>query len=250
LLAWERELLCLYLSQQPLEAFSVLFAEQTTPLKSIKPEHDGKGVIIGGVVTDAREITTKTGKKMAFVKLEDETGETELILFPSTYQQTTGLWERDRVLIIRGRANAKDRDGNMSQEVKIMVDDAREVTHEQAAAYQSTGRKPRELKAVKPRKGGALKAAVAAVRAEKVEAVPLPGQPSRVYIRLEKSDDHAMLAQLKTTIDAQQGEAEVVLVLGPDSAKQAIKLPTRMNAEPAALERLQSLVGASNVVLQ
>jgi len=250
LLAWERELLGLYLSQQPLEAFSVLFAEQTTPLKTIKPEHDGKGVIIGGVVTDAREITTKTGKKMAFVKLEDETAETELILFPSTYQQTTGLWERDRVLIIRGRVNAKDRDGNMSDEVKIMVDDAREVTHEQAAAYQSTGRKPRELKAVKPRKGNALKAAVAAVRAEKVEAAPALTQPSRVYIRLEKSDDHAMLAQLKSTIDGQQGEAEVVLVLGPDSAKQAVKLPTRMNAEPASVERLQSLVGASNVILQ
>lgn len=250
LLVWERELLGLYLSHHPLEAYSVLLSEQTTPLNSLKPEFDGKPVVVGGLVTDAREILTKKGQKMAFVKIEDEFGETELILFPSTYQQTIGLWERDHVVIVRGKVNAKDRDGNIGTEVKILVDDGREVTHDQATAYQGTGRKQRELKVGK-RKGSALKAAVAAARAERTEQVQaVVDKPSRVYIRLIKSDDHDMLAQLKMAIDEQQGESEVVLVLGPDSAKQAVKLPTRMSSEPAALERLQSLVGAGNVVLQ
>jgi len=250
LLTWERELLGLYLSQQPLEAFSVLLAEQTIPLNTLKPEHDGKAVVIGGVVTDAREILTKKGQKMAFVKVEDEFGETELILFPSTYQQTIGLWERDRVVIVRGKINAKDRDGNMTDECKILVDDGREVTHEQAAAYQETGRKQRELKTGK-RKGSALATAVAAAKADRgAEKVQAADRPTRVYIRLLKSDDHAMLAQLKLTIDEQQGDSEVVLVLGPDTAKQAIKLPARMSSDTASLERLQALVGAANVVLQ
>jgi len=250
LLSWERELLGLYLSQQPLEAFSVLLAEQTLPLNSLKAEHDGKGVIVGGVVADSREILTKKGQKMAFVKIEDEFGEMELILFPSTYQQTVGLWERDRIVIVRGKVNAKDRDGNITEDVKILVDDGREVTHEQAAAYQSTGRKQRELKAVK-RKGGVLKAAVAAAKAEKTAQTDIvTDKPAKVYIRLLQSDDHALLAQLKIAIDEQQGDSEVVLVLGPDHAKQAVKLPTRMNAEPAVLDRLQALVGSGNVVLQ
>ena len=250
LLTWERELLGLYLSQQPLEAFSVLLAEQTIPLNTLKPEHDGKAVVIGGVVTDAREILTKKGQKMAFVRVEDEFGETELILFPSTYQQTIGLWERDRVVIVRGKINAKDRDGNMTDECKILVDDGREVTHEQAAAYQETGRKQRELKTGK-RKGSALATAVAAAKADRgAEKVQAADRPTRVYIRLLKSDDHAMLAQLKLTIDEQQGDSEVVLVLGPDTAKQAIKLPARMSSDTASLERLQALVGAANVVLQ
>jgi len=247
LLTWERELLGLYLSQQPLEAFSMLLAEQTTPLNSIKPEHDGRTVVIGGVVTDAREILTKKGQKMAFVKLEDEFGETEIILFPSTYQQTVGLWERDRVVIVRGKVNAKDREGNISNEVKILADDAREVTHEQAAAYQSTGRKQRELKVPK-KKGGALAAAVAAAKADKAELVAEPAKPTRVYIRLARSDDHAMLQSLKSTIDDARGETEVVLVLG--EAKQPVRLPTRISSSPEALERIQTLVGASNVVVQ
>lgn len=245
LLGWERELLGLYLSQQPLEAFSVLLSEQTVPINTLKPEHDGKAVVVGGAVTDAREILTKNGQKMAFVKLEDEFGELELILFPSTYQQTVGLWERDRIVIIRGKISAKDREGNIGQEIKILVDDAREVTHEQAAAYQTTGRKQREVKTGK-RKGSALAAAVAQAKAEKVA----PVRPARVYIRLTASDDHAMLQSLKETIDGQQGESEVVLVLGPDTAKQAVKLPTRMNSDIASLERLQALVGATNVVLR
>lgn len=245
LLGWERELLGLYLSQQPLEAFSVLLAEQTVPINTLKPEHDGKAVIIGGAVNEAREILTKNGQKMAFVKLEDEFGELELVLFPSTYQQTLGLWERDRVVIVRGKITAKDRDGGLASGIKVLVDDAREVTHDQAAAYQTTGRKQRELKIGK-RKGSALAAAVQAVKAEKVAAL----KPARVYIRLTASDNHAMLQSLKQAIDAEHGESEVVLVLGPDTAKQAIKLPTRMSSEAAALERLQALVGAPNVILR
>ncbi len=78
---------------------------------------------------------------MAFVKLEDRFGEIEAILFPSSYQQTAGLWVRDRVVLIRGKVNARDKEGNQSGDVKVMVDDAREITSEQANAYQATGKK-------------------------------------------------------------------------------------------------------------
>jgi DNA polymerase-3 subunit alpha len=251
LLIWERELLGLYLSQHPLQAYSDLLAEQTIPLNTLKPEFDTKPVTVGGVVVDMREILTKNGQKMAFVKIEDEFGEVELILFPSVFQQTLGLWERDHIIIARGKVSAKDRNGNIGDEIKILVDDGREVTHAQASAYQPTGRKQRELKVGK-RKGGALKAAVAAAKADRVtseKSEPAP-RPTRVYIRLVKSDDNAMLQSLKMAIDEQQGDSEVVLVLGPDASKQAIKLPTRMSSDIPALERIQSLVGAANVVLQ
>src|SRR5262249_4685454 len=66
LLVWERELLGLYLSHHPLDDFSVLLSEQTVPINTLKPEHDGKPVTIGGLVTDMREILTKNGQKMAF----------------------------------------------------------------------------------------------------------------------------------------------------------------------------------------
>lgn len=246
LLTWERELLGLYLSQQPLEAFSTLLSEQTTPLSTLKPEHDGKQVVVGGVIIDAREITTKNGAKMAFVKIEDEHSETEVILFPSTYQQTIGLWERDRIVIVRGKINAKDREGNLIQDVKIMADDAREVTHEQAAAYQATGRKQRQLKIGKKQ---TLAARVSAAKTERHASISSPTSP-RLYIRLSDSQDHALLASLKSILDGAPGDTEVVLVLGPDSAKQAVKLPGKVDPSTDVSEKLASLLSSENIKLQ
>ena len=92
-LTWERELLGLYLSQHPLELYKTILGEQTVPLGELKPEHEGKSVNVGGAIVETREITTKNGQKMAFVKIEDQSGEVEIILFPNSYQRTLGLWE-------------------------------------------------------------------------------------------------------------------------------------------------------------
>jgi DNA polymerase III subunit alpha len=242
-LMWERELLGLYLSQHPLEVFETFLSEQTVPLASIKPEHDGKAVTVGGAISEVRDITTKNGKKMAFVKLEDQTGEIEAILFPNAYQQTLGIWERDKVVLVRGKVNSKDRDGTISQEAKIMVDDAREVTAAQAMAYQATGKK---------RKAPKTKPATAILRGPgaKAAAATEPLATPRLYIRLASSEDQQKLMTLKQTLDAFQGQTEVVLVLGEASNKQAIKLPAGIDRESEALTRLSALVGSENIKVQ
>lgn len=234
-LVWERELLGLYLSQHPLMAFETFLSEHTVPLNTLKTEHDGRAVTIGGAIQDFREITTKNGQKMAFVRLEDLFDGTELILFPSIYQQTLGIWERDRVVLAKGKVNAKDREGNVTTEIKILVDDAREITPEQAAAYQPTGRKPKQ-----PNKG--KKTAATAVTARSTSA-----PPPRVYIRIEKSDDHQTLTTLRDRLDAHKGDTEVVLVVGPAASKQIIRLPMRVDARTESLAKFSELVGSDNV---
>jgi DNA polymerase-3 subunit alpha len=238
-LLWERELLGLYLSQHPLELFATYLEEQTVPLSSLLPEHDNRAVVIGGAIVDVREITTKNGQKMAFVKIEDTSGDIEAILFPGAFQQTLGLWERDRVVLVRGRLSAKDRDGNMGQELKVLVDDAREITPQQAEAYQPTGKKAK-LPSKSKKKVSA-----------KTETASLESTgPQRVYIRLANGDDHELLMSLKQTIDEQAGDNEVVLIMGPDASKQIIRLPSRVSTEAGSLSRLQELVGADNIKLQ
>ena len=212
------------------------------PLGSFTPEHDGKAAIVGGSIVDIREITTKNGQKMAFVKIEDKFGEIEAILFPGAYQQTVGLWERDRVVLIRGKISAKDRDGNIGSELKLMVDDAREITVAQAQAYQSTGKK---RKVPKPK---GKTPAVSATPATTSEEMTLA--PKRIYVRLPDSDNHDLLLALKQAIDEQPGEDEVVLVVGADASKQIIRLPGRVSSTEPALSRLQSIVGTSNVKYQ
>lgn len=241
-LVWERELLGLYLSQHPLDAFKTFLEEQCVPVASLKPEHEGKNVTIGGAIIDVRDITTKNGQKMAFIKLEDQTGEIEVILFPNAYQQTLGLWQRDRIVMIRGKVNAKDREGKLSSDVKVMVDDAREITSQQATAYQATGKKPKTPKPPKIK--------MASMIGPGAKAVSEITTPERVYLRVASSKDQTLLTTLKQTLDEYRGSTEVVLVLGEDSQRQAIKLPVGLDRDSEGVFKLRELVGTENFKIQ
>lgn len=227
-LTWERELLGLYLSQHPLEAFEAILGEQTVPLNTITAGHHGQQVSIGGAIADFREITTRNGQRMAFVKIEDRFGEIEAVLFPNNYQQTASLWERDRIVLVRGKVSSRDRSGNDTGEVKITVDEAREITPEQAEKYQPTGQKR-----AAPKPSGAAKS-----------------KTERIYVRLSDTQDEKMLLTLKQTIDRHQGATEVVLVLGQAAGKQAIKLPVGIDRASDGLDKLRELVGPDNLVIQ
>ncbi len=237
-LKWERELLGIYLSQHPLKAYETYLEELTMPLNELKPEMDGKTAVVGGAIIDAREITTKNGQKMAFIKLSDLHGETEIILFPGTYQQTAGIWERDKVVLVRGKINGVDRrSGEQLTEIKIMADEAREITREQAAAYQSTGKRQK----------------IPGTKSAKAAPAPKPAAQSissRVYIRLTSSNDENLLASLKQVIDEFNGPHDVVLVLGEAARKQIIKLPVGMRPTDDAISRLRELVGEEQVVVR
>lgn len=255
-LKWERDLLGLYLSKHPLELYETFLSEQAVPMNTIKPMHDGKPVTVGGSVSDVREITTKNGQKMAFVKIEDAVGEIEAILFPSGYQKTLGLWERDRVVLVTGKISAKDRDGNIGEEVKIMVDDAREITPEQATQYQPTGRKPRALSTTVRKSAAQVLAAARAsngttsVSAAAARPMTGTGGPPKVYIRLANAQDQQILMSLKQTIDDHTGQTDVVLVLGDEAARQIIKLPAGVSHDESVMGKLKTLVGAENVKVQ
>lgn len=228
-LAWERELLGIYLSQHPLDAYQDLLDSQATPLNALKPEDEGKTVRIGGSIHDVREIVTKKGQKMAFVKIMDHLGEIELVLFPGVYQSTTELWERDNVIIASGKLTTRDKAGGEAGDIKILVDRAEHISK-----YQTTTQQTKTINGV--------------------EDSMLASDPSqlldrRVYLRLKHGDDHQMLLALKEVIDQYKGRTEVVLVLGDDDNKQVIRLPMRVAAETNVLDQLKLVVGHQNVKL-
>lgn len=234
-LQWERELLGIYLSQHPLQSYEAMLSELTVPISEIKPEHDNKSVTIGGIILESKEITTKNGQKMAFVKVADSFSELELIIFPNIYQQTLGIWERDNIVLVKGKITAKDKEGNLTQEAKLLIDDARELTAEQASAYKPTGKSPKKLVTKKAR---------VMPKKETIQE-----QLKRIYIRMHSSDDTQQLINLKETITAAPGDTEVVLVLGNDSDRQAIRLPQRTSASDENIALISDIVGSNNVRL-
>ena len=92
-LAWEKDLLGLYISGHPLDKYKTVLDRQQISIKRIKEEAevvkkdvDG-GKPIGGIIEEVREIMTKNNEPMAFIKLADFTGSIDAVVFPRTYAQ-------------------------------------------------------------------------------------------------------------------------------------------------------------------
>ena len=108
LLAWEKELIGVYISKHPLTYVSdLLKGRMTHQTAQITEELDRQKVTVGGTITDARRITTKKGDTMCIVQLEDMTGSIGVTVFPRTYEETAELWAEDTVVIVSGEVQVR-----------------------------------------------------------------------------------------------------------------------------------------------
>ena len=108
LLAWEKELIGVYISKHPLTYVSDLLKGRVThQTAQITEELDKQKVVIGGTINDARRITTKKGDTMCVVQLEDMTGSIGVTVFPRTYEETAELWAEDTVVIVSGEVQVR-----------------------------------------------------------------------------------------------------------------------------------------------
>lgn len=254
-LTWERELLGLYISAHPLDNYDAFFEEQTIPLHSVTPKIDSQKVTVGGLVTTIRTIITKSGTKMAFVGIEDKTGEGEIIVFPKLYEQLGDALRQDVVLKITGAVNARDRDGNMTDEAKLIADEISVVSEKELDGYESHGRKmtaPTGRGTVTRKKYPAKNAAktVTASMATSTPAVnvPLETLPT-VYVRIQNPEDHASLLALKKACSLYPGQSDVVMVLG-DNKSSAIRLPFRVDLKSDLRSQLVELLGDDCVAIK
>ncbi len=234
-LIWERELLGLYLSQNPLSAYEKILSELTVPINTLSASHRDKSLIVGGVVNDVREITTKKGDKMAFIRIEDMSGDIELVLFPKAYLNAKDFFMRDSVVLALGKIG-DGRGSNQDSELKILVDSAQPISLEQARAY-AKNHKTFENKL--SQYGVNTNSARAAASAK-----------PKIFIRLEDSSDQSQLLALKEKIDSFSGDTEVVLVTGPSDNKQIIKLPQTVAVNETSLRELADIFGSTNVVVK
>jgi len=105
---WERELIGVRLSEHPLHQHIDQITHIVTAYSNqlTEADHD-RTVTMAGVVTHVRPHTTKNGKQMAFAGLEDLYGEIGVVIWPSTWDETKDVWEIDRLLLIRGKVDAR-----------------------------------------------------------------------------------------------------------------------------------------------
>jgi DNA polymerase-3 subunit alpha len=108
LLHMEKESLGLYVSEHPLSGIRDQLRRKTDcALSELERRRDGEIVVVGGIVSAIKQLTTKKGEPMVFVGLEDVTGSVEVVAFNSVYAQARDLIVQERILVVKGRVDHK-----------------------------------------------------------------------------------------------------------------------------------------------
>ncbi len=130
-LAFEKEVLGIYVSGHPLQDYMASMEKQITAKSTdFEPDEesglavvkDGRNYIVGGLISNVTVKLTKTNQNMAFVTLEDLYGTVEVILFPRDYQKYRDLLVMDTGVYVRGRASVSEENGKLVAETVISMD--------------------------------------------------------------------------------------------------------------------------------
>lgn len=130
LLAHERDMLGLYVSDHPLFGMESALAQLSdrSIASVLVDEHlDGTFVTLGGLVTGVQRKTTKKGSAWAIITLEDLEGSLELMVFPQSYASFGALLVEDSILVVRAKVDRSDDDGLRAVAMEINAPDLSEA---------------------------------------------------------------------------------------------------------------------------
>jgi DNA polymerase-3 subunit alpha len=217
-LAWERELLGMYLSDHPLRRIAdELRTRVDTGIADLGPHLDGLQVQVGGSVREVRTVIPRrstTGQRMAFLQIEDLSGSCEVVVFARTFEECQQVLRPDEVVVVRGKVEAQQQ-----RIAGVEVDDDRE--------------------------GETVK-----IIAESVFALNDPRLQSwranqTVYLTVDHLPAERMTA-LRQAIDAHPGDTPVIVHVEHATKVDEVSLAEQYGVDPSpALERtVEALLGA------
>lgn len=124
ILTMEKDLVGLYLSGHPLENVRKLLENQCSATAAdFRSLEDGQECVIGGIISDIRYRMTRRNEKMGFIKVEDLYGSISVTFFPMALKTCADQIVQDRVVLVKGKANHRERiaadDGDTTVEVEI-----------------------------------------------------------------------------------------------------------------------------------
>jgi DNA polymerase-3 subunit alpha len=220
-LTWERDLLGMYLSDHPLRRLaSTLHERVDTSLNELGPHLDGLVVQVGGCIRDVRAFVPRkssTGRRMAFLQIEDLTGSCEVVVFDRVFEDVAELLRPDAVVVIRGKVE--------------MGRPAPNATVAAAAEDEEHEAEPAKIRADVIY--GIDDARLVAWR-----------RNTTVHLRLRRTQ-HALVGPLRQAVAEHHGDSPVVVHVETDEAVDDVALDQSFNVDPGpGLERtVEGLLG-------
>lgn len=230
ILAWERELLGLFLSEHPFKETAEQLPGYFLPICEIAIHKKDKSVRCGGVLTETKKIFTKNGDPMLFAQLEDMTGSVELVVFPRTFKEYENILTTDAVVSITGKP--QDKDGEM----KLLADTCFAIRSEDI---------PR-LKASVPESAVPSQTSdeSSSVVTQRTDVQPIV---SRVTLHLRTNLPDALLRQLRECFDRHPGPHEVYFRIDEERGSRLVKTKDHIAFDDEAVREFESILGPGSV---
>ncbi len=229
LLAYEKEVLGIYLSGHPLERYEEQWQKTITNVSldfQLNEEtnqsavQDGARAVIGGIITDISVKYTKSNKTMAFLTLEDLVGSVEVIVFPRDYQSYQQYLTEDRRVFVRGRVSCEDDRPSRLVCERIWPFEQEESSDDQPSA-----------------EGRHLRPGPAAQTPD-----------SELWVQFASKSDYASKeSQLFDLLRDSEGEDHVAIYVRSERAVRRLGDNWTVNADTALLEQLRSCFGEENI---
>lgn len=240
----ERELLGLYLSGHPLDDFDALLeGEGVDRLMDLAEAPDDTRTVVAGMVVSVKTITTKQGKAMAFMELEDQIERCEVVLFPEVWRRSAAHVEKGALLALRGVVQQQD------EGFKLLADEVAPLSEQSLARLRrglARGRGP----------GAAARPAAPAAAAG---AAPAPGArrgqektpAQRVFIKITAAAENArLLERLKLLLEQHPGPIATVLFYESTGKLLALTERYSIKPSPALIREMEQMLGPDTVKIK
>lgn len=121
-LAWEKELLGLYISGHPLDKWKGLLSKEGRNIKDLKKDSpEGAFITIAGIIEEVKPILTKKEDKMAFVRVSDFSDTIETVVFPKVYENYKNILVEDNCVALKGKISKRN------DEVSLLIDSIKKL---------------------------------------------------------------------------------------------------------------------------
>lgn len=107
-LKWEKELLGLYISGHPLDKFKSKLEGRAMTISRVSGMQEGMIAVATGLITELKDLLTKSGEKMCFIKISDYEGSLEVVVFPRTYTANKDKLKVDSCVAIKGKISKRN----------------------------------------------------------------------------------------------------------------------------------------------
>lgn len=249
----ERELLGLYLSGHPLDDYdAALNIPGVDRLMDLAEAADESQTIVAAMVVSVKAITTKQGKAMAFMEVEDQIERCEVVLFPEVWKRSSQHIGKGALLALRAKVQQQDEGFKLLAEDVLPLDEAAlgqlakrsRTKSAPARSYPRAERKPAPASEEQgTRSGGSAPAGPRSAAGQ--------GKPAeqRVFVKITPQAEHNpdLLVRLKVLLQEHPGPVQTVLFYEQSQKLLALSDGYRIKPSPELFAEMERMLGKETV---